>query len=99
MDLLNEINDLKRRAILVGYKNKIPKLPDETSNFDQSMIGFNYRLHNWKNQLLQLENPGGLPHYKNIITESKDLDLRHYVINKSDLAELHDDVSDDHINF
>ncbi len=60
-ELLKELSDLKMRAIKVGYKNIIPKLPESKANFEQSMNGFHYRLHNWKKQLIQLENPGGLP--------------------------------------
>lgn len=69
-ELLNEINDLKNRALKVGYKNVIPKMPETIFNSDQSMAGFRYRLDNWKKQLVQLENPGGLPSAQpsNIIT-------------------------------
>lgn len=60
-EFLQEINNLKSRAIKIGYKNGFPKLPSKKHNFEQSMMGFNYRFSNWKKQLLQLENPGGLP--------------------------------------
>lgn len=59
-ELINEINDLKARALKIGYKNTMPKLPEPKGNFEQSMSGFRYRLDNWKKQLLQLENPGGM---------------------------------------
>ncbi len=68
---LKELDELKIRAAKIGYKNKFPRLPMKKYNFDQSMVGFNYRLNNWKKQLLQLELPGGLPSLKPKITEFK----------------------------
>lgn len=62
-ELKNEISDLKSRAREVGYKNGFPKLPKEQQtqkSFDNLMVGFHKRLQNWKNGLLQLENPGGM---------------------------------------
>ena len=70
-EFLRELNDLKSRALKVNYKNKFPKLPSKKYNFEQSMIGFNYRLNNWKKQLLQFENPGGLPSFKSLKTTVK----------------------------
>ena len=58
----NELQDLISRARNVGYKNKIPNLPNPnkyTKNIDHLIIGFEYRLENWKNGLLNLENPSG----------------------------------------
>lgn len=60
--LKSEIVDLKSRALKIGYKNAFPRLPKEQANhktFENLMIGFSKRLHNWKNGLIQLENPGG----------------------------------------
>ena len=68
---LQELDELKSRAAKVDYKNKFPKLPLKKHNFEQSMIGFNYRLNNWKKQLLQLEFPGGLPSTKPKTTHVK----------------------------
>ena len=60
-ELLKEVSDLKARAIRVGYKNPMPKLPEAKKfNYEQSLLRYTYRLHNWKNQLLQLENLGGV---------------------------------------
>ncbi len=70
-EFLQELNDLKSRALKVNYKNQFPKLPSKKYNFEQSMVGFNYRLSNWKKQLLQLENPGGLPSSKPLKTTFK----------------------------
>lgn len=61
--LKNEISELKSRARTVDYKNVMPRFPKEQLTqkaFDNLMIGFNKRLDNWKNGLVQLENPGGL---------------------------------------
>jgi len=86
--LKNEINDLKSRARIIGYKNGFPKLPKEQltqSAFDNLMIGFEKRLQNWKNGLIQLENPGGtLNGKKRGEAEKKSdgiIDLRQYVVN------------------
>jgi len=89
-ELLKEISELKVRATKIGYKNIIPKLPQSGS--EQSMLGFLYRLDNWKKQLLQLENPGGLPSGKKPI---KSNDLRQFVINNSLNVNLNDDISED----
>lgn len=62
-ELKNEISDLKTRARVVEYKNAFPRLPKEQHTqkaFDNLMVGFQKRLHNWKNGLVQLENPGGM---------------------------------------
>lgn len=97
-DLLNEINDLKNRARIINYKNVFPRFPkDQLSqkSFDNLMIGFEKRLHNWKNGLLQLENPGGMlngkkrgePENKSV----EHIDYRQYVINSlEELEELSD---------
>lgn len=66
-ELKSEITNLKSRALKIGYKNVFPKFPKEQhsqKNFENLMIGFHKRLDNWKNGLLQLENPGGLPSLK-----------------------------------
>lgn len=94
--LNNEINDLKSRARSIGYKNAFPKLPKpqlSQSSFDNLMIGFEKRLHNWKNGLIQLENPGGTLNGKKRGESDKRsgefVDLRNYVINSlEDLEEL-----------
>lgn len=57
-ELESELFELKSRANRVGYKNIIPRLPYHKA--DHLMIGFYKRLHNWKNGLLQFENPGGI---------------------------------------
>lgn len=62
-ELKNEISNLKGRARSVDYKNAFPRLPKEQHTqkaFDNLMVGFHKRLHNWKNGLIQLENPGGM---------------------------------------
>ncbi len=85
---LKELDELKIRAAKIGYKNKFPRLPMKKYNFEQSMVGFNYRLTNWKKQLFQLELPGGLPSLKPKITEVKIEDLfedGNFVIKKFDL--------------
>lgn len=91
-ELINEINDLKVRAVKIGYKNIIPKLPESRSNFEQSMLGFMYRLDNWKKQLLQLENPGGMLSGKKR-PEPLDL-LRQIVINYDEEEIINDDFSE-----
>lgn len=93
-ELLKEISDLKARAIRAGYKNPMPKLPESKKfNYEQSLLGFTYRLHNWKNQLLQLENPGGLPSHKAKNTQENNDDLRNFVINSSDFKVDSDNLS------
>jgi len=89
-ELLKEMSELKVRATKMGYKNVMPKLPQSGS--EQSMLGFFYRLDNWKKQLLQLENPGGLPSDKKPI---KTNDLGQFVINNSLNLNLDDDFSED----
>jgi hypothetical protein len=62
-ELKNEISELRSRARVADYKNVMPRLPKEQITqkaFDNLMMGFNKRLQNWKNGLIQLENPGGL---------------------------------------
>lgn len=93
-ELLNEISDLKVRAVNIGYKNVIPKLPESRRNFEQSMLGFMYRLDNWKKQLLQLENPGGMLSGKKRFEQ---LDpLRQIVINYDEKQIINDDLSEDY---
>lgn len=92
-ELINEINDLKVRAIKVGYKNIMPKLPESKSNFEQSMSGFRYRLDNWKKQLLQLENPGGMLSGKK--REAHNDSLRQIVINYDENQSIADDFSEE----
>lgn len=92
-ELLKEIADLKVRASNIDYKNPIPKLPENTLNFEQSMAGFNYRLYNWKKQLLQLENPGGLPSGKHKV-EKKEENLGHFVIRSNVFDNFNDDNSE-----
>jgi len=61
-DLNNELSVLKERARKINYKNGLPSLPKPKSSqksFDNLMIGFYKRLYNWKNGLVQMENPGG----------------------------------------
>lgn len=92
----NEITELKVRARSIGYKNNFPKLPKEQytqSAFDSVMMGFEKRLQNWKNGLVQLENPGGTLNGKKRgeaeKTSGAKIDLRNYVINSfEDLEEL-----------
>jgi hypothetical protein len=95
-ELKNEISDLKTRARIIGYKNVFPRLPKEQHTqtaFDNLMIGFEKRFQNWKNGLIQLENPGGTLNGKKRDEEDKQsggiVDLRNYVINSfEDLGEL-----------
>ena len=54
----SELVELKSRARTSGYKNGIPKLPENYQ--DSSMIGFYKRLSNWKKGLIVAENPNGL---------------------------------------
>lgn len=63
-ELLSELAILKQRAIKVGYKNIIPRLPKSfyIGHSEHLMQGFQKRLTNWKNYLIQLENPGGIPY-------------------------------------
>jgi hypothetical protein len=94
--LKNEINDLKNRAKTIGYKNVFPNLPKEQNTqaaFDNLMIGFEKRLNNWKNGLIQLENHGGTLNGKKRGYADKEsvqvVDIRNYVINSfEDLEEL-----------
>jgi len=94
--LKNEIIELKSRARVIGYKNGFPKLPKDQHSqaaFDNLMIGFEKRLHNWKNGLIQLENPGGTLNGKKRGQEDKKsvqfIDFRNHVINSfEDLEEL-----------
>jgi len=94
--LKNEISDLKNRARIIGYKNVFPNLPKEQNTqaaFDNLMIGFEKRLNNWKNGLIQLENPGGTLNGKKRGYTDKEsvqvVDIRNYVINSfEDLEEL-----------
>lgn len=58
----SELSELKSRARTSGYKNGIPKLPENYQ--DNSMIGFYKRLSNWKNGLILAENPNGLASHK-----------------------------------
>ncbi len=95
-EFLRELEDLKIRAIKIGYKNKFPKLPKQKYNLEQSMIGFRYRLNNWKKQLLQMENPGGLPSVKKVkpvISTDSLLENGNFVIKKSNLLEEDDIIS------
>lgn len=92
-ELINEINDLKARALKIGYKNTMPKLPESKSNFEQSMSGFRYRLDNWKKQLLQLENPGGM-----LLGKKRSLpkdDFSQFVINFNEKDQFSDDYSEE----
>lgn len=97
-DLKKEINDLKNRAREIGYKNAFPKLPKEQYTqhaFNNLMMGFEKRLQNWKNGLIQLENPGGsLNGKKRSELDKKSgekIDLRHFVTNSfENLGELTD---------
>ena len=62
-DLRTEMSELKTRARAAGYKNTFPRLPKEQvtqKSYENLMMGFSKRLDNWKNGLLQLENPGGM---------------------------------------
>lgn len=94
-ELLKEVSDLKTRAIRTGYKNPMPKLPESKKfNYEQSLLGFTYRLHNWKSQLLQLENPGGMPNHKTKNTQENNDDLRNFVINSLDFKIDSDNISD-----
>ena len=61
-----ELSELKIRARDIGYKNEIPRLPLKLKNKDEKsqkavMSGFYKRLLNWKNGLVIMENPGGVP--------------------------------------
>jgi len=57
--LLNEeLNNLRNRAQIAGYKNKIPVPPQKRMHggkVDHLMVGFSMRLDNWKKGLVQLE--------------------------------------------
>lgn len=62
-DLRTEMSELKTRARAAGYKNVFPRLPKEQGTqkaYDNLMMGFHKRMDNWRNGLLQLENPGGM---------------------------------------
>lgn len=62
-ELKTDMSELKMRARNIGYKNVFPRLPKEQHTqkaFDNLMMGFHKRLDNWKNGLMQLENPGGM---------------------------------------
>lgn len=95
-NLRNEIVELKSRARTVGYKNAFPKLPKDQhtqASFDNLLIGFEKRLHNWKNGLIQLENPGGTLNGKKRGEQDKKtvqfIDFRNHVMNSfEDLEEL-----------
>jgi hypothetical protein len=95
-NLKNEIVELKSRARTIGYKNGFPKLPKDQhtqASFDNLMIGFEKRLNNWKNGLIQLENPGGTLNGKKRGEQDKKavqfIDFRNHVINSfEDLEEL-----------
>lgn len=95
-ELQNEITDLKNRARIVGYKNIFPRLPKDQNtqiSFDNLMIGFEKRLHNWKNGLIQLENPGGTLNGKKRGHDANPtdnfIDYRQYVLNSfEDLEEV-----------
>ena len=95
-ELKKEINDLKSRALSINYKNVFPKFPKDQMTqvaFDNLMIGFEKRLHNWKNGLIQLENPGGTLNGKKRGEQDKlsdnFIDYRQYVLNSfEDLEEI-----------
>ncbi len=95
-ELIREISNLRSRAIKVGYKNIMPKLPTSNKNLEQSMIGFNYRLDNWKKQLIQMENPGGIPTINNEKPDYID-SLRQIVINMEKKKNQDDDFSEDEL--
>lgn len=67
-ELQSELNELKNRAIKVGYVNKLPRLPKSYGIYsmppEHTMVGFYKRLTNWENGLLQMEFPGGKPSIK-----------------------------------
>ena len=89
-DLILELNNLKSRALKIGYKNIMPKFPDKFANYEETLAGFMYRLDNWKKQLIQLENPGGLPSNKPSLVN----DIRHIVINTDEIFRISDNSSD-----
>ncbi len=50
-----EYRELIQRAREVGYKNKIPVLKEKNKYIQSSIRGFEQRLENWKQGLIELE--------------------------------------------
>lgn len=59
-EIQNELVSLQERAKKIGYKNIIPKIPQGkklgSEPPEHLLAGFNLRLSNWINGLIQLEN-------------------------------------------
>ncbi len=66
-ELQSKLNELRSRALTIGYKNNIPSLPRATKLSHHGlppshlMQGFELRLGNWIAGLEQMEFPGGKP--------------------------------------